>query len=115
MNERTFLAQLEAATPDELSQILRRPSAEEQRVLEIYFGTARLERLRGLALRGQRRGTPRGNVVVLHGIMGGELTVFPPNQSSQQIWMNIPRIAIGGVGWLRMTPEPKSQFEVRPC
>ena len=114
MNERTFLAQLEAATPDELSQILRRPSAEEQRVLEIYFGTARLERLRGLALRGQRRGTPRGNVVVLHGIMGGELTVFPPNQSSQQIWMNIPRIAIGGVGWLRMTPEPKSQFEVRP-
>jgi pimeloyl-ACP methyl ester carboxylesterase len=113
MNERTFLAQLEAANADELSQILRRPSAEEQRVLEIYFGTARLERLRSLALGSQRRGTPRGNVVVLHGIMGGELTVFPPRKSSQYIWMSIPRLAIGGVGWLRMTPEPRSQFDVR--
>ena len=113
MNERTFLAQLEAASPGELSEILRRPTADEQRVLEIYFGAARLERLRSLALRGQRRGASRGNVVVLHGIMGGELTVFPPQKSNQQIWMNVPRIAIGGMGWLRMTPELTSEFDVR--
>ena len=113
MNERAFLAQLESASPGELSEILRRPSADEQRVLEIHFGAARLDHLRSLALRSQRRGAPRGNVVVLHGIMGGELTVFPANQSDQQIWLSIPRIVIGGIGWLRMKPDGTSEFNVR--
>ncbi len=115
MNERAFLAQLESANTEELAQILRRPNADEERLLEVYFGAERLQRLRGLALTTQRRGLrgARGNVVVLHGIMGGELTVYPNPQSSQFIWMNIPRLAIGAVGWLRMTPDYKSQFNVR--
>jgi len=115
MNERIFLAQLEAANPAELAQLLRRPTVEEQRVLEVYFGPARLERLRSLALSTTaRRAATRGNVAVLHGIMGGELTVFPPQKSSQRVWLNFPRIAIGAVGWLRMTAEAQSQFDVRP-
>ena len=76
IDERAFLAQLESANTDELAQILRRPSADEERVLEVYFGRERLEQLRGLALSTQRRslrGPAKGNVVVLHGIMGGEL------------------------------------------
>jgi pimeloyl-ACP methyl ester carboxylesterase len=113
MNERAFLAQLESANVDELSELLRRPSLEEERMLEIYFGADRLSRLRRLALGAQRRGKPRGNVIVLHGIMGGELTVYPQNQADQYIWLNIPRLAIGAVGWMRMTPEPKSQYDVR--
>jgi len=112
MNERTFLAQLESANVDELSELLRRPSPDEERLLEVYFGSERLSRLRRLAL-AQRRGRPRGNVIVLHGIMGGELTVSPQNQDDQYIWLNIPRLAIGAIGWMRMTPEPKSQFNVR--
>ncbi|MGZ5022338.1 MAG: CHAT domain-containing protein, partial [Chthoniobacterales bacterium] len=117
MNERAFLAQLESANTEELGQILRRPNADEERLLEVYFGAERLQRLRGLALTTQkaRRGitAPRGNVVVLHGIMGGELTVYPNPQSSQFIWMNIPRLAIGAVGWLRMTPDFHSQFNIQ--
>ena len=113
MNEREYLALLESANAEELSQLLRRPSAEEERLLAVYFGEARLARLRRLALSGPRRGARRGNVVVLHGIMGGELTVFPPNKSSQGVWLNFLRIAVGAVGWLRMTPEPRSQFDVR--
>ena len=113
MNEREYLALLESANAEELSQLLRRPSAEEERLLAAYFGEARLARLRRLALSGSRRGARRGNVVVLHGIMGGELTVWPPNKSSQGVWLNFLRIAIGAVGWLRMTPEPRSQFDVR--
>jgi len=112
MNERTFLAQLESANVDELSELLRRPSPDEERLLEVYFGPERFSRLRRLAL-AQRRGRPRGNVIVLHGIMGGELTVFPQNEADQYIWLNIPRLAIGAIGWMRMTPEPKSQFDVR--
>ena len=56
MNERAFLAQLESANTDELAQILRRPNADEERLLEVYFGAERLQRLRGLALTTQRRG-----------------------------------------------------------
>ena len=113
MDERAFLTQLESANTEQLSQILQRPSADEQRLLETYFGAARLEKLRRLALSGAKRGTPRGNVVVLHGITGGELTVYPPNQASQHIWLNLPRMAIGALGWLGMTPELKSTFDVR--
>ena len=50
IDERAFLAQLESASTDELSQILRRPSADEERLLEIYFGAERLQRLRSLLL-----------------------------------------------------------------
>jgi pimeloyl-ACP methyl ester carboxylesterase len=113
IDERAFLAQLESANTDELSQILRRPSADEERMLEIYFGAERLQRLRSLALSARRRAVAKGNVVVLHGIMGGELTVFPTNQNSQFIWLNFPRVAIGAVGWLRMTGKFESQFDVR--
>jgi len=105
MNERAFLAQLESANTEELTQILRRPTAEEERVLEIYFGRERLQRLRGLALRTQQRAKPQGNAVVLHGIMGGEITVYPENDKDQYIWLSYPRLAIGAVGWLRMIPK----------
>ena len=116
IDERAFLAQLESANTDELAQILRRPSADEERVLEVYFGRERLEQLRGLALSTQRRslrGAAKGNVVVLHGIMGGELAVHPTPQSSQFIWMSIPRLALGAAGWLRMTSDFKSQYEMQ--
>jgi pimeloyl-ACP methyl ester carboxylesterase len=113
IDERAFLAQLESANTDELSQILRRPSVDEERLLEIYFGAERLHRLRSLALGVRRRAVPKGNVVVVHGIMGGELTVFPKNENSQFIWLNFPRVAIGAFGWLRMTGKFESQFDVR--
>lgn len=113
INERAFLAQLESANAEELAQILRRPNADEERVLEIYFGANRLRRLRSLALSTRRRALPKGNVVVLHGIMGGELTVFPKNEDDQYVWLNFLRIAIGAIGWLRMTQNLESQFDVR--
>ena len=113
MDERAFLNKLESANTEELIQILQRPSADEQRLLEVYFGTARLERLRRLALGRARRGSLRGNVVVLHGIMGGQLTVCPPSEPRQHVWLNLPRIVIGALGWLRMTADFKSQFEVQ--
>lgn len=113
MDDRAFLAQLESANAEELAQILRRPSADEERLLEVYFGAERLQRLRGLALRAQKRAVPRGHVVVLHGIMGGELTVYPVNQKSQFIWLHVMRVIRGAVGWMRMTPAFSSQFDVR--
>src|SRR4029450_8214953 len=110
IDERAFLTQLESANTEELSQILRRPTADEERLLEIYFGAERLQQLRRLALGARRRAVAKGNVVVLHGILGGELTVFPTNQNSQVVWLNFLRVGIGAVGWVRMTGEVKAEL-----
>lgn len=112
--ERQFLSFLESADVEEFSQMLRRPTAGEQRLLAIYFGVDRLERLRSMALRSARKGNVRGNVVVIHGMMASQLTAFPPNEKSDQVWLSIPRISTGGMGFLQMTPEARSLFDVRP-
>lgn len=113
MNDREILARLEAASPKQLDGLLRRPSESEARVYRAYFGAARYEALRRktLTTRGATRAAKRGNVVILHGIMGGELTVRDKGRD-QQIWMNLLRLAFGAVGWLRMQ-DGKSRFEVR--
>ena len=111
MNEREYLARLERATPDEFVALLRRPSAEEDRVLRTYFGTPRYERLRRGAL-GARRGVKRGNVVVLHGIMGGELNVRHDSKD-ESVWISLLRLPFGALGWLRMDESGASVFDVR--
>ena len=111
-NERAFIARVEAANTDELIQILSRPSPEEERLLRLHLGAERYGRLRGLALRsGGRRGLKQGNIVVLHGIMGGELTVNVDGKS-QYVWMSFPRLVFGAAGWLRMSGLDKSLYDV---
>ncbi len=114
MNDRQHLARLESANTDQFSEILRRPSVEEERLLALYFGEERLARLRRLALSAQRGVAKRGRVVVLHGIMGGELTVYPKPDSAVRVWLNFARLIFGAVRWLGVTPEVTSQYEVRP-
>ncbi len=113
MNDREILARLEAASPKEFADLLRRPSESEARVYRTYFGPARYDALRSrtLAQRSAARAAKRGNVVILHGIMGGELTVRDKGKD-QHIWMHILRLAFGAVGWLRMK-DGKSLFDVR--
>jgi pimeloyl-ACP methyl ester carboxylesterase len=113
MNERAFIAQLEGANTQELIQILSRPSPEQERVLRLHLGAGLYERLRQLALRTAKRGAKKGNVIVLHGIMGGELTVYEGN-GNQRIWLHFLRIIKGGAGWLRMGEKGASIFDVRP-
>ena len=113
MDERAFIARVEAANTRELINILSRPTPEEDRVLRLHLGAARYERLRQLALRsGAKRGIKKGNVVVLHGIMGGELTVFEKGKS-QHLWLHFLRLIVGGAGWLRMRDLDDSLFDIR--
>jgi hypothetical protein len=116
VDERAFIARVEAADAEELIKILQRPTAEEERALRVHFGDVRYERMRTLAVKARTtRGTDRrvkGNVVVLHGIMGGELTINQPG-GSQHIWMSIPRLIIGAIGWLRCSPEGPPLFDVK--
>lgn len=113
MNDREILARLEAASPAELDRLLRRPSAEEARVHRLYFGEARYDALRRrtLATRGATRAAKRGNVVILHGIMGGELTLREQG-SDKGIWLHVPRLVFGAVEKLRMDCG-KSVYDIR--
>ena len=46
--------------------------------------------------------------------MGDELTVFEATGPKQHVWANIPRLIIGAAGWLRLNPDGRPAFDVRP-
>jgi pimeloyl-ACP methyl ester carboxylesterase len=105
INERELLNRLEAAEPGRLAELMARPNPDEERVLRIYLGDARFERMRELVLHSSltRSGRPtQGNVVVLHGIMGGELTYYDIDAEADHIWLKIFRLVFGQFERLRM-------------
>jgi hypothetical protein len=65
--ERAFIEMVEAADPDELAELLSRPTREEEEeILITYFGEDRYHRMHERALRRNLRRTaqaPIGNVV----------------------------------------------------
>jgi pimeloyl-ACP methyl ester carboxylesterase len=120
IDERALIARLEAADPDTLATLLQRPSVEEEQAYRAYLGDERYDRMHGLALqRGRMRSVqpPQGNVVVIHGIMGGELTAFRGGGNGDRIWAQIARLALGRIGLLRLdeagTTEHAAGVQVR--
>lgn len=112
-NERSFIARVESANTDELASILARPSAQEERALRVHLGEHRYQSMHNLALkhtlsRGARR--PQGKVVVLHGIMGGELTAVDRAGDKEQIWIKALRILSGRIDLLRLADDGLSGF-----
>ena len=115
-DEKAFIARVEAAGPEEFSEILRRPTAEQEKALRVHFGERRFERLHALALKSavRRAVTKKGNVVITHGIMGSELTLFEATGRKQHVWPNIPRLIIGAADWLPLNTDGRPVFDVRP-
>lgn len=111
-DERAFISQVEAAGPEELADILMRPSLREEKALRAYFGDARYRRMHNLALKRKitRSVTrePKGNVIVIHGIMGGELKVSSGGPGDLT-WVNAFRIFRGWLDRLRLTPDGRSE------
>lgn len=105
-DERKFMARVTRANVDELAQLLSKPSLEEERVLRIHLGNSRYERMHRMALEQadtrSDRAESKGNVVVLHGIMGGELSVTNSPTSSDLIWLSYWRIFRGWAARLRL-------------
>lgn len=91
-DERKFIARVTRANVDELVQILSHPSPQEERVLRVHLGNDRYERMHQMSLEQaavSRNLVPsKGNVVVLHGIMGGELSIINSPTSSDLIWLS---------------------------
>ena len=45
---------------------------------------------------------PKGNVVVIPGFLGSELTAYSPGGGQEPIWLNVQRLASDGCDRLRM-------------
>jgi pimeloyl-ACP methyl ester carboxylesterase len=114
LDERALISRLESADPDELARMLQRPSAEEERVLRAHLGDERYARMHALALRrssSRSAQAPRGNVVVIHGIMGGELTAFDRRGRGDHIWAQALRLIAGGIRHLRLADDGRAAYD----
>lgn len=113
-DERAFIRRVEAAGPDEFATMLRHPAPEEERALRVHLGDERYRRMHEMALLSAptRRGAgePHGNVILIHGIMGGELTVRR-GADGTQIWAKVLRLITGGIGDLRLAANGRDEFE----
>jgi pimeloyl-ACP methyl ester carboxylesterase len=116
MNERDYLRRLSQATPDELADEILHADEIQARVLRIALGSDQFDRIRATATRTMVRGAAlsqkRGNVVVLHGIMGGELTKYGPGAPSL-IWMQVLRLIGGQFDKLALDTDGNSPSDIR--
>jgi|GEM_PF-446722 len=120
-DERAFIKQFEAADAREMARTLARPTSEQETALRVYLGDSRYERMHSTALQAtaKRRGltTPsKGKVVVIHGIMGAELSNFDSSDSpeSSKIWVHYWRIFRGWVERLVLNADGQtSRYDVR--
>src|SRR5438132_8201278 len=107
-DERAFISRVEAAGPEELANILMRPSLDEEKALRAHLGEERYQRMHSMALKRKVRRSivseAKGNVVVIHGIMGAELSVSSGG-SSDLTWVNAFRIVRGWLDRLRLSDD----------
>ena len=109
-DDQAYIYRLEEAQPSELRRMISTATPDEQRLLRVYLGDERYRRMRALALQQRNtrgRSERRGNVVVLHGIMGGELSrsqghVPGGSGSIRQIWVKLMRLAFGDLRYLQL-------------
>lgn len=121
-DEKAFIAQVESADTEELANLLRHPTREQEEALRAHLGSERYQRMHSMALRRNvarslarsRGGDPeRGNVVVIHGIMGAELTATDRNGSGDQIWVKALRIVRGWLERLRLGDDGRMEYDDR--
>jgi CHAT domain len=129
--QREFIEMVERANAAEFARLLAAPTYEEEQALRAHFGDICYQRLhaaavpvaapaeRGLPewLGGPDHQRPRheGNVVLLPGIMGSELSTNETmGGQGSRIWLNLPRIALGQIDRLSLAPGGGGAgFEVR--
>lgn len=113
LDERAFINRVETANVEEFTRILARPDRDEERVLRAHLGDERYRRLHATALRQTaRRGArrPKGNVVVIHGIMGGELTSYKGG-AADHIWAKVFALIGGKVARLQLSEDGRSDAD----
>lgn len=116
-DERSFIKRVQSADADELSELVARPSSDEEKALRSYFGDERYQQLYSLALQKKSGRTSNGNVVIIPGLMGSELSVFASGSggdTGELIWLNAMRIMQGRFPWLKLNDDGTSgEYDVR--
>ena len=111
-NERAFISRVERANPEELADLLIRPSLEEEKALRAHLGDETYKRMHGMALKRKvtrgTQATQKGNVVVIHGIMGAELSVSSGGPGDLT-WVSAFRILRGWLDRLRLSDDGRSE------
>jgi pimeloyl-ACP methyl ester carboxylesterase len=120
-DEREFIARVESASVAELAQILARPTAQQERILRVHYSDERYKRMHELALRqtpairGVRGEPSRGNVIVIHGIMGSELSSVSSPTTSTLIWVSLWRLFRGWLERLKLNDDGRTgKYTIRP-
>jgi pimeloyl-ACP methyl ester carboxylesterase len=121
LDEAAFIARLEAANADEFAEMLRSPTRDQEKALRTYFGEERYQRLHSNAIRTGLRGAlaePEGNIVVIPGIMGSELSSLSRSGSSSQVWVKVMQIMDGALSLLQLGDDGRTgldkTIDVRP-
>jgi pimeloyl-ACP methyl ester carboxylesterase len=131
-DQRAFIAQVERANVSEFARLLVAPTYEQEQALRAHFGDDCYQRLSAAAMKvpvpqAERGlfdwlGRPslpacpmQGNVVLLPGIMGSELSAIEKvGGQVNRIWLNLPRIALGQIDRLSLASGGTgSNYEVR--
>ncbi len=116
MNDQAaFLARVEAANLSEFAKILRTANPSEEQALIVAFGEGRLRRLQELARANRVRreaspGVPRGNVIVIPGLMGSELTTVDPRGNRDRVWLSYWQVLRGRLERLRLDADGRLEL-----
>jgi pimeloyl-ACP methyl ester carboxylesterase len=106
IDSEAYVRRLNAAEPAELAAMLVRPTAEEERVLVTHLGRERFDRMQGLAsdaVTSRRAAAKRGNVVVIHGILGAELSsTAKAGGLIEKIWLDYFQLFLGRFNRFRL-------------
>ena len=99
----------------ELDEVVRSPTQAQERALRVELGDDGVRRARELVVRSATRaeGAVRGNVVVLHGIMGAELSTMSNGGGMSKLWLKLPSILKGGLTRLRLAEDGCSPADPR--
>lgn len=116
--EEALILQIANSDVEKFAKLLLRPTSQEEDVLRMVLGDERYQRMHGAVLRNniaRTRSTTlvpldRGNVVVLHGIMGGHLSTVDREGTSEHVWMRLLSLMRGR--FLRLALEASGLSEV---
>src|ERR1700712_4364268 len=113
-DERAFIEHFEAADPDELARLLTLSTRRESDALAAWLGERRYRQMHEEALRRNVRRSDAplaGNVVVVPGFMGSQLTGIDSTGLATTVWMRPLQLLAGAVGRLRLDPGGVQQAE----
>ena len=132
-DQREFIGRVERSSPLEFARLLSSPTLQEESALRAHLGDAAYQRMHASALQVPTAGVPSdrglfdlfgrkepertrlGNVVLLPGIMGSEISVSAsPGERGGTVWLNLLRLAVGQIERLSLEPGgPGARYEVQ--